>query len=198
MILPISRNCGNVYAGIKQMWVIQCHNITGILFDANGKIIAIDKTDDWRLIQFERNTGFLLQEKKVVGRHSVITIQKIYFEQNDIVQASLEQLRELNKCGCLNIVIEDNNGAFHYCGISKTEDEQLWHHQDMRTSDGVAKTNAVDDEIGSYVAESLQCITYNYAPFTDNPTTIPPTYDLIYYGYGFAFVTSPNTVMTLK
>ena len=198
MLLPISRNNGNFYAGIKKMWAIECHNVTGVMFDNQGKIIGIDKTDDWSPIEFERNTGFLIQEKKIAGRNSVVTIQKIYFEQNDIVQESLEQLKKLNACGCLNVVIEDNNGSFHYCGISKTDDDSTWYHQDMRTSDGFANTHAQGDEIGSYLSESMQCVTYNYAPFTNNPITLPPTADLIYYAGGFAFVTSPNTVMTLR
>lgn len=198
MLLPISKACSNAYAGIKKMWAIECHNVTGVLFNSSGQLIAIDKTADWQEIEFERNTGFLLQEKKIVGRSSVIVSQKIYFEQSDIIQTSLNQLYELNKCGCLNIVIQDHSGLFHYCGVSKGENPLYWYHQDMRTSDGLANTQAQDDEIGSYLAESIECLTYNFAPFTSDPTVLPSTNDIIYYAGGFAFVTSPNTVISLR
>lgn len=199
MLLPISKFCGNQYAGIRHMWAIECHNITGVLFDSIGQIIAIDRTAEWQEIEFERNTGFLLQEKKIVGRNTVIVQQKIYFEQDDILQSSLEALYQLNCSGCLNVVIEDNNGQFHYCGVSKTDNPLYWYHQDFRTSDGTANTNSIDSEIGTNLTESLSCATNNYAPFvSESPITISPTADLIYYAGGFAFITSPSTVLTLR
>jgi hypothetical protein len=166
------------------------------VFDNTGKIIGIDKTADWVAIDFERYTGFLIQEKRVVGRN-VIVNQKVYFEKDDITQDALEALKALNESGCLNVIVQDNNGLFHYCGISKGHSANTWHQQDMRTNEGKANSNAENDETGVVLAETIECLTYNYAPLTSHPSVVPTSVNVIYHTGSFAFVTPNNSVFIL-
>lgn len=197
MLLPIHKSNENQYVGLRAMWVLACASVKNLLFDNNGKIIAVEKTEDWKEIEFELHTAFLLQEKKRIGS-GTINLQKIYFEQNGISSENLNALSILNDNGCLNIVAKDNSGNFHFCGISRGNNPGLWHQQDMRTGDGHANTNTVDSNIPLSIAESIQCLTYNYAPFCDNPLTMPSSINIIYYAQGFSFVTTSGAVFNLN
>jgi hypothetical protein len=196
MLLPITNLNENRYVGLRALWVLPCTSISHLGFNNDGKLVAVVRSDDWKEIEFELYTAFLIQEKKRVGNGSVI-LQKIYFEQFGISPESLQSLNKLNESGCVNVVAQDSNGMYHYCGISRGMDSTQWHQQDMRTGEGKVHTSTSDANTPSVVAATIECTTHNYAPFCDNPLTMPTTANIIYFTQNFAFSTPNGSVFGL-
>lgn len=177
VITPITKlNCPNAHAGLVAVWAVACKDVVDILFDDDNFIynVILDAGAEWKLIEFEKETGYLFQEKVVVKGYESIVKQSIYFEIHGLSSASRNALEDLNGNCCLNAIAKDKAGNYHYCGISRTEEGymQEW----MMTGDGTSETGADPATDVAKYTESLICTCDFYAMITLDPNTMAPLF----------------------
>ena len=123
VLVPVSsatcRNEGG--AGIRELYLIDTADITGVTFDGTTNELITANTIDggaaWAQFQFENDTAFFNQEKQLAGRTNLNFAQTISanFPNNDYsIRAAL---RAADQCCNLAAIVVDNQGQQRVVGI---------------------------------------------------------------------------------
>lgn len=174
-LLPITNtSCPQGRAGISKAWVASCTDITDLTFNATGGITAITTVVDGGFvpIDFARNAAFLNQTKTTVNnRGSLVNTEQVLSFNIDIMNPTTRnQLRVLNGCCCLHVIVRDNTGQYHYLGISHTAGAtpgttDTYVDEYMTTGEGSGNTGAdPTGDINEYI-ETIRANVNFYAPF---------------------------------
>lgn len=170
LITPILRtSCPKARAGIQVLWGILCEKVSDLTFNADREITAITIVVEtpavkWKRIEFEKNTAFLNQEK-TRNKSAISVRQQIQFIEPGLDNATRKALEDLNGNCCMHIIVRDNSGNYHYCGISYDYEESEWWSEDLKTGNGSSNTNTDPAADQAEYTETLECNALFYAPF---------------------------------
>lgn len=163
-----TESCPSSRAGISVLWATPCSDVATLTFDANHQITAItliaSPTEGFVKIEFEKDTAFLEQTKSRIKTNVNVT-QTISFFEPGLSSTVRKALYDLNTCCCLHVIVRDNSGNYHYCGINFYPATDEWEDSDMRTGDGSANTGADPTADSAEFNETLTCTSNWYAPF---------------------------------
>lgn len=170
-LTPITKSiCTKCRAGVSQMWVADCSAVDDLVFDADRCVVGItmDATHPdptFKLIEFEKGTAFLNQEKTVNKNSCNVkqTINMVFPCMNYEIRNALQ---DLNGCCCLHAIVKDNGGNYHYLGITYNQEIDEWNSEDLGGGEGSGNTGT--DPV-SDSNEYIETLTTNsagwYAPY---------------------------------
>lgn len=174
-LLPITTTtCPQGRAGVVKAWVAPCDSISDLTFDADGAITAIAAvaTEGFVPVEFARNVAFFNQAKTSINNRGALTnVQQTFSFNLDVMNPTArKQLRAINSCCCLLVIVKDNTGQFHFLGISHdpgatpgtTDTYQVEY---MTTGEGSGNTGADPTaDVNEYIETMLANVSF-YAPF---------------------------------
>jgi hypothetical protein len=158
------------------IWAVPCSEVIEVLFDDDNFVynVIVNPGVEWIRIEFEPGTAYLFQEKLTVKGYTQFVKQSIYFEVHGLSNETRNALEDLNNNCCLNVIAEDEDRNYHYCGISKTEEGEK--HERLKTGDGSSETGAnAYTDVAKYT-ETLTCFCDFYAMITLDPNTMTPLF----------------------
>lgn len=166
-IVAIAKSaCTGSRAGIAIMWATECANVTDLTFDVNRQVDAITlaSATTWKKIEFEKDTAFL-QQDKTRNKSSINVSQQIQFFEPSLNNTVRNALEDLNGSCCMHVIVKDNAGLFHYCGISYNPTADTYDDNDMKTGEGSSNTGADPTADAAQYTENITCNSNFYAPF---------------------------------
>lgn len=174
-LLPItSTTCPQGRAGVAKAWVAPCDAISALTFNADGAVTAITEvsTEGFVAIEFARNVAFFNQAKTAINNRGALTnVQQTFSFNLDVMNPTArKQLRALNSCCCLHVIVKDNTGQYHYMGISHTAGAtpgttDTYQDEYMTTGEGSGNTGADPTaDVNEYIETLLANVNF-YAPF---------------------------------
>ena len=174
-LLPItSTTCPQGRAGVAKAWVAPCDSISDLTFDADGAITAITAEVGLGFVpvEFARNVAFFNQAKTAINNRGALTnVQQTFSFNLDVMNPTArKQLRAINSCCCLHVIVKDNTGQFHYLGISHTAGDtpgttDTFQSEYMTTAEGSGNTGADPTaDVNEYIETLLANVSF-YAPF---------------------------------
>lgn len=157
--------CDPTRAGIAVIWAAQCSEIDELTFDADRKLDSITMVGaaTFKRIEFEKNTAFLNQAKTKL-KSAVNVAQTISFIEAGLSNEVRNALEDLNCNCCLFVIVKDNAGILHACGISYNPTADTYAFEDMRTGEGSANTGADPTADSAEFIETLVANVSFYAP----------------------------------
>jgi len=175
-LLPITKqNCPQGRAGIAKAWAAPCEDVDSLTFDADGSVTAITMQSGkfFVPIEFAKDVAFFNQEKsRVNNRGGNLNVAQTLSFNKDIMNATTRnQLKVLNGCCCLHMIVRDNTGRYHYAGITHMVDEvdspasDTFVSEDMNTGDGSGNTGADPTSDNNEYVETITANVGFYAPF---------------------------------
>lgn len=163
-------NCPKGRAGIAKSWITACTNVLDLIFSATTREIigitmnAAPGAGRFVLVEFEKKTASFEQAKTRLKNGTNVT-QTFTFIEPALNAATSSLLEDLNDCCCSHVIIKDNNGRFHYAGISYFKDSNTYQDEDMKTGDGSGNTGADPTGDSNEYNETMTADTIWYAPF---------------------------------
>lgn len=178
VVTPISKVlCPSARAGLVRIWAVSCYEVVDVLIDPVTRQVynvILDTGVQWRRLEFEPDTAYLMQEKLTAKGYTEYVKQTIYFEQHGLSLTMRNALEDLNGNCCLNVIAEDLAGNYHYCGISQTEEGE--DHNFMQTGDGSSETGANPETDVAKYTETLVSVCDFYALITIDPNDFNPLF----------------------
>ena len=106
-------------AGVAQVWVIPAAAVTGLRFDADGRLTGVSLRCDlpagigWEEVQFDDETGLLTQAQTARNRYN----QTLTLGLTGQDQYNRRQINILASASAWHAVVLTEAGEYHYLGI---------------------------------------------------------------------------------
>lgn len=109
------RGCDKAAGGIKRAW-IACYGEVNQPTVVGGEITAITPTNVWHEYEFREETGSVTEVPTISNENG-----SIFYESSIVLVFNKQETEKRNQVEALGlsdlaIIIEDNNGEYHYFG----------------------------------------------------------------------------------
>lgn len=172
------QDCLTSRAGVAEAWIAKRSDIDALTIGADNSVSAItavvaSPTVGFSHIEFEEDTAFI-NKAKGRNKNNVFVEVTFSFILPGFSQAIQNKLEGINGCCKLLAIVRDNDGVFHFLGISVDGTDQSITFHDMRTGEGSANTGANRQSDNKEMVETLTYIGNWYPPtYSGDVASIP-------------------------